>query len=90
MVIKMEQRPLNIVWFCTDQQRWDTISCLGNPYIKTPNIDKFVSEGVAFTRHIHRRRYARPAVPVFSQEDILRLQKHFITEMIIIRRMKSW
>ena len=50
MVIKMEQRPLNIVWFCTDQQRWDTISCLGNPYIKTPNIDKFVSEGVAFTR----------------------------------------
>lgn len=46
----MSRKPLNIVWFCTDQQRWDTIHSLGNPYIKTPNIDKLVSEGVAFTR----------------------------------------
>lgn len=46
----MQNKPLNIVWFCTDQQRWDTISSLGNPYLKTPNIDKLVSEGMAFTR----------------------------------------
>ena len=46
----MEKKKLNIVWFCTDQQRWDTIHSLGNPYIQTPNIDRLVSEGVAFTR----------------------------------------
>ena len=46
----MADKPLNVVWFCTDQQRWDTIHGLGNPYIKTPNIDKFLEEGVAFTR----------------------------------------
>ena len=46
----MADKPMNIVWFCTDQQRWDTIHALGNPYIKTPNIDKFIEEGVAFTR----------------------------------------
>ena len=46
----MGKKKRNIVWFCTDQQRWDTIHGLGNPYIKTPNIDRLVREGVAFTR----------------------------------------
>ena len=50
MVVNMEKKRKNIVWFCTDQQRWDTIHSLGNPYIHTPNIDRLVKEGVAFTR----------------------------------------
>jgi len=40
----------NILWICTDQQRWDTIHALGNSYINTPNIDKLVENGVAFKR----------------------------------------
>jgi arylsulfatase A-like enzyme len=44
----MTQRP-NILWICTDQQRWDTIAALGNPRIHTPNLDRLVREGVAFT-----------------------------------------
>lgn len=39
----------NILWICTDQQRWDTIHSLGNPHIRTPNIDRLVESGVAFT-----------------------------------------
>lgn len=39
----------NILWICTDQQRWDTIRSLGNGYIRTPNIDRLVQSGVAFT-----------------------------------------
>lgn len=39
----------NILWFCTDQQRFDTIASLGNGHINTPNIDALVSRGVAFT-----------------------------------------
>ena len=42
------ERP-NILWFCTDQQRFDTINALGNPHINTPNLDRLVAEGVAFT-----------------------------------------
>jgi arylsulfatase len=42
------QRP-NILWVCTDQQRYDTIAALGNRYVSTPNIDRLVGEGVAFT-----------------------------------------
>lgn len=40
----------NIVWFCTDQQRYDTISGLGGKGINTPNIDRLINEGVAFER----------------------------------------
>ena len=39
----------NILWICTDQQRYDTIGALGNEHIRTPNIDRLVGEGTAFT-----------------------------------------
>lgn len=38
----------NILWVCTDQQRWDTIACLGNDHIRTPQIDRLASSGTAF------------------------------------------
>src|SRR5690606_20050332 len=38
----------NILWICTDQQRWNTIGALGNPFVKTPNLDRLVREGVSF------------------------------------------
>jgi arylsulfatase A-like enzyme len=41
------ERP-NILWYCPDQQRFDTIRALGNGYINTPNIDALCSDGVAF------------------------------------------
>lgn len=39
----------NILWYCSDQQRFDTIAALGNPHINTPQLDQFLQEGVAFT-----------------------------------------
>ncbi len=47
--IKAKSDAPNILWICTDQQRWDTIGALGNPYVKTPNLDRLVREGVSFT-----------------------------------------
>lgn len=43
-----QERP-NILWICTDQQRWDTIASLGNPHLRTPHLDRLVETGVAFT-----------------------------------------
>ncbi len=43
------KRP-NILWYCTDQQRWDTIHALGNPHIRTPRLDAFCAQGTAFER----------------------------------------
>ncbi len=44
----MKQRP-NILWICTDQHRYDTIGALGNPHIRTPNLDRLCAEGTAFS-----------------------------------------
>ena len=38
----------NILWICTDQQRWDTLNCYGNPYVTTPHIDRLAASGVRF------------------------------------------
>ncbi len=39
----------NILHIFVDQQRYDTIAKLGNSIIKTPNLDKLVDGGIAFT-----------------------------------------
>lgn len=40
----------NILWICTDQQRWDTLSWFNHPGADTPNLDKLAARGVAFDR----------------------------------------
>ncbi len=40
----------NILFVFTDDQRFDTISALGNSEIETPNIDRLVASGTTFTR----------------------------------------
>jgi arylsulfatase A-like enzyme len=40
---------VNLLFIMTDQQRWDAMSCAGNPVIKTPHFDQLASEGVRFT-----------------------------------------
>ena len=46
---ELNRRP-NILWICTDQQRYDTIGALGNAHVVTPNLDRLAGEGVAFER----------------------------------------
>ena len=43
----MENKP-NFLWICTDQQRFDTLGCYGNPFVRTPNIDRLAESGVLF------------------------------------------
>jgi len=38
----------NILVIFTDQQRWDTVGCYGQPDNITPNLDEMASEGVQF------------------------------------------
>jgi len=57
---KKNERP-NILWICTDQQRYDTIHALGNKYIRTPNIDKLVETGTAFTHAFCQSQICTPS-----------------------------
>ncbi|MCK4298614.1 MAG: sulfatase-like hydrolase/transferase [Planctomycetes bacterium] len=38
----------NILWICTDQQRFDTLGCYGNRFVHTPNVDRLAQTGVLF------------------------------------------
>jgi arylsulfatase A-like enzyme len=38
----------NVLWVCTDQQRFDTLGCYGNEHVETPNVDRLANEGVRF------------------------------------------
>ncbi len=44
----MNNKPPNILCYCTDQQRYDTINSLGNKFINTPNLNNFINSGFAF------------------------------------------
>jgi arylsulfatase A-like enzyme len=38
----------NIIFILTDDQRADSLGCMGNKIVKTPNIDKLAGDGVLF------------------------------------------
>jgi arylsulfatase A-like enzyme len=40
----------NILFIMTDQQRADMMSCAGNPWLKTPVLDRLAASGIRFTR----------------------------------------
>src|SRR5687767_8010831 len=40
----------NVLLLFADDQRADTIAALGNPVIKTPNLDRLVKRGLSFDR----------------------------------------
>lgn len=40
----------NILVIITDQQRADMLSCAGNRWVKTPNLDRLASSGIRFER----------------------------------------
>ena len=68
---RMEERALadhhqpNILWYCTDQQRWDTVAALGNAHIHTPTLDRLVDGGVAFERAYTQSPICTPSRATF-------------------------
>ena len=40
----------NVLWICTDQQRFDSLGCYGNDFVETPNIDALAASGIRFDR----------------------------------------
>jgi arylsulfatase A-like enzyme len=54
------RRP-NVLFLLSDDQRPDTIHALGNPIIRTPNLDRLVETGAAFTRAIAANPICTPS-----------------------------
>ena len=43
-----ETKP-NLLLLMTDQQRFDALGCIADPWVRTPNLDRLAAEGVRFT-----------------------------------------
>ena len=82
-----EPRP-NILVLFADDQRADTIAALGNPVIQTPNLDRLVRRGMAFTR-AHMQGGLQGATCVPSRAMLLSGQNLFhIDEKLM--RSSTW
>ena len=57
----MTQQKPNILILHTDQQRYDSLGCTGNPHAVTPNLDRLAGEGTLFTRHISSHPVCMPS-----------------------------
>lgn len=61
----MQNRP-NIVFYFTDQQRFDTCGCYGQPSDITPNLDLLAKEGVVFEEAYTPQPVCGPCRAVFQ------------------------
>ncbi len=51
----------NILFIFSDQQRWDTLGCYGQPLDISPNLDRIAAEGVRFEQAITCQPVCGPA-----------------------------
>lgn len=56
----------NIIFYFSDQQRWDTCGCYGQPLDITPNLDKLASEGVKFENAFSPQPVCGPCRALFQ------------------------
>ena len=51
----------NILWILTDQHNARTMSCAGEPLLRTPNMDRLAHEGVRFSRAYGNSAHCGPS-----------------------------
>lgn len=56
----------NIIFYFSDQQRWDTCGCYGQPLDITPNLDRLSSEGVKFENAFSPQPVCGPCRALFQ------------------------
>ena len=58
--------PNNIIFYFTDQQRWDPCGCFGQPLNITPNLDRLAREGVKFDNAFSPQPVCGPCRALFQ------------------------
>ncbi|MBW3599967.1 MAG: neutral/alkaline non-lysosomal ceramidase N-terminal domain-containing protein, partial [Planctomycetes bacterium] len=51
----------NIVVVLVDDLRWDELSCMGHPFVRTPNVDRLAREGARFRNAFSNAPLCSPA-----------------------------
>jgi arylsulfatase A-like enzyme len=81
-------RPPNFLFLLTDDQRFDTIRALGNSEVATPNMDRLVRRGVAFT-HAQTQGGLTGAICMPSRAQILTGRTVFEVHHDIVDRQQN-
>lgn len=58
--------PYNLIFYFSDQQRWDTCGCYGQPLNITPNLDRLAEEGVQFNHAFSPQPVCGPCRALFQ------------------------
>jgi arylsulfatase A-like enzyme len=87
-VVPAAERP-NVVFLLSDDQRFDTVHALGNPEIRTPNLDRLVRDGFTFT-HAFCQGSNVPAVCIPSRAMLLTGRPLFHTSNVIPPEYSMW
>ncbi|XYU82127.1 sulfatase-like hydrolase/transferase [Pasteurella multocida] len=56
----------NIIFYFTDQQRWDTVGAYGQPLDITPTLDKLAEDGVVFEEAYSSQPVCGPCRSIFQ------------------------
>lgn len=64
-VLRAQRSRPNIIFLLSDDQRWDSLGCMGNRIVRTPNIDAIGRRGVIFTQN-----FVTTAICVSSRASI--------------------
>lgn len=58
---ELDSAPPNVLFLFPDQMRAQAMGCMGNPDVKTPNLDRLAAEGVLFRNHFANSPVCCPA-----------------------------
>lgn len=47
-VLSSARKRRNLIFILIDDMRWDSMSCMGHPFLKTPNLDRLANGGMLF------------------------------------------
>ena len=81
------QRP-NFIFILTDDQRFDSLGCMGNALIRTPNLDRLAKNGVLLTNHF----VTTPICSVSRASIFLgqHLKRHRIGDFVTTFSREQW
>jgi arylsulfatase A-like enzyme len=84
----------NIIFILADDLGWGDLSCYGNPYFKTPNLDRLAAQGTLFTHFYVNGSVCSPSRCAFLTGQYparQRIHGHFATpEQNKARGMPDW
>lgn len=92
-LLAAERKP-NVIFILTDDQGWSDAHFAGHPYVKTPNLDKFASQGTWFRQFYVAATVCSPSRAAFMTSHYPArhlVHGHFAThEQNAARSMPNW